>query len=506
MLVGACFIGVTTASDPAACIVVPYSGIIGDEVIITVVSDTGLFSPAQGLIFMNEAGETVFHVPVTVISGTTVYTSIPKLDIDPGKYSLALNVGAEKVLPLDATFTVQQKKPLIEVIILETIKFDGNEATRGETRVPPTPPEIVILETVKFDGNETAGDEVQVPPISPVEPTSEPTPEITPQQTPQPTPEVTPEPTTQPTPQPTPEITPEPTPQPTPEITPEPTPQPTPEVTPESTPHQTPQPTPEVTPEPTPTTYTITARAEHGGAINPSGQIIIDQNGTAEFVIIPDMGYTVSNIIVDGETIDSASLYRFDQISQNHTITVHFGIEVPTAPEGKVSVITDSDMHTRISPSGSLFVDKGISLTFTIKALPGSKYTTLLVNGKEMAPEKTLRITADTNYVIQSRGQYEVETNKNDPEPGERDETRNRERDDSADVYTIVSRADSGGTIEPLGEIAVAAGSDQLFTIIPDTGYKVKAVLIDGVGIGGVTEYTFENVHESHNIRALFGR
>jgi hypothetical protein len=45
-----------------------------------------------------------------------------------------------------------------------------------------------------------------------------------------------------------------------------------------------------------------------------------------------------------------------------------------------------------------------------------------------------------------------------------------------------------------------------MFTIIPDPGYQVQAILIDGIGIGSATEYTFKNVHESHNIRILFGR
>jgi len=214
------------------------------------------------------------------------------------------------------------------------------------------------------------------------------------------------------------------------------------------------------------------------------------------------MGYILSNLIIDGEVIDSVSLYTLDQISRNHTIVVHFGVEIPPAPEGKVSVITDSDMHTRISPFGSLFVDTGTPLTFTIKALPGSEYTTLFVNGEETAPEKALRITADTNYVIQSRGQYEETIN----EKAAAEDSGLMAVDEPEDAYTIVSRADSGGTIEPLGEISVTAGSDQMFTIIPDSGYQVKAVLIDGIGIGGATEYTFENVHESHNIRALFGR
>jgi hypothetical protein len=243
------------------------------------------------------------------------------------------------------------------------------------------------------------------------------------------------------------------------------------------------------------------AQAEYGGVINPVGEIIVEPNGRQEFVIIPDMGYTISNVIIDEEVINPVSFYTFELVRDDHTITAQFGAEIPPAPPGKVSVVTDSDLHTQISPSGSLFVDKGTPLTFTIKAIPGSEYSSLRRNGEEIPPEKVLRITADTDYIIQSRGCYESEHCKKDL--NQTDPTTEPEENV---MYTIVSRADTGGKVEPFGEVAVKVGSNQTFHIIPEPGYQVKAVLIDGIGIGETTEYTFENVKESHSIRALFTR
>jgi predicted glutamine amidotransferase len=72
------------------------------------------------------------------------------------------------------------------------------------------------------------------------------------------------------------------------------------------------------------------------------------------------------------------------------------------------------------------------------------------------------------------------------------------------DTYTIVASADSGGSISPVGDVVVAEGNDQLFTITPDTGYEMAELLVDGLSVGTVTEYTFHDVSEDHTITASF--
>jgi len=71
-------------------------------------------------------------------------------------------------------------------------------------------------------------------------------------------------------------------------------------------------------------------------------------------------------------------------------------------------------------------------------------------------------------------------------------------------TYTITATAGNNGSIDPAGEIDVKKGADQAFTITPDTGYEIEDVLVDGVSVGAVTSYTFENVTENHTITATF--
>jgi len=74
----------------------------------------------------------------------------------------------------------------------------------------------------------------------------------------------------------------------------------------------------------------------------------------------------------------------------------------------------------------------------------------------------------------------------------------------AADTYTINATADSNGLISPSGNIIVNYGSNQTFTITPDTGYHIKDVLVDNVSIDSVSTYTFESVKANHTISATF--
>jgi parallel beta-helix repeat protein len=71
-------------------------------------------------------------------------------------------------------------------------------------------------------------------------------------------------------------------------------------------------------------------------------------------------------------------------------------------------------------------------------------------------------------------------------------------------THTITASAGSHGSISPSGNVTVNQGSDKLFIIIPDTGYSIDDVLVDGSSVGAVSSYTFINVTENHTISATF--
>jgi hypothetical protein len=71
-------------------------------------------------------------------------------------------------------------------------------------------------------------------------------------------------------------------------------------------------------------------------------------------------------------------------------------------------------------------------------------------------------------------------------------------------IYTITASAGAGGSISPSGTVTVNHGSDQTFTITPNTGYHVSDVVVDDLSVGTVTSYTFTEVTSNHTINATF--
>jgi hypothetical protein len=70
--------------------------------------------------------------------------------------------------------------------------------------------------------------------------------------------------------------------------------------------------------------------------------------------------------------------------------------------------------------------------------------------------------------------------------------------------HIIVASAGANGTITPSGDVIVEEGESQTFEITPDTDYKIKDVIVNGVSKGTVTSYTFYNVIADGTIEAYF--
>jgi hypothetical protein len=71
-------------------------------------------------------------------------------------------------------------------------------------------------------------------------------------------------------------------------------------------------------------------------------------------------------------------------------------------------------------------------------------------------------------------------------------------------TYTITASAGANGSISPSGAVSVNCGTDQGFTITPNTGYHIADVLVDSVSVGPVSSYSFTGVMAPHTISASF--
>lgn len=70
--------------------------------------------------------------------------------------------------------------------------------------------------------------------------------------------------------------------------------------------------------------------------------------------------------------------------------------------------------------------------------------------------------------------------------------------------HDISVTAGKGGSVEPKGLVTVADGGSITFTITPDEGYELVELKIDGVNVGVMDSYTFNNVTGDHSLYAVF--
>lgn len=70
--------------------------------------------------------------------------------------------------------------------------------------------------------------------------------------------------------------------------------------------------------------------------------------------------------------------------------------------------------------------------------------------------------------------------------------------------FHITAIAHEGGAITEAGVSTVAEYGNKTYTILPDTNRTIRYVLVDGVNVGAVSSYTFNNVRENHTIEVFF--
>ena len=71
-------------------------------------------------------------------------------------------------------------------------------------------------------------------------------------------------------------------------------------------------------------------------------------------------------------------------------------------------------------------------------------------------------------------------------------------------TYAITSSTDPNGSITPLGVTNVNCGANQTYNMVPNSGYAVSDVQVDGVSQGAITSYTFTSVSATHTIAVTY--
>jgi len=229
--------------------------------------------------------------------------------------------------------------------------------------------------------------------------------------------------------------------------------------------------------------YTITAIAGDNGNIVPEGQIEINAGESFEFTMIPDAGFEVADVSVDGVSVGAVTSYLFKNVLADHTIVVSFKeVKVPY-----YNITATSEGNGTIKPSGTLHevynVYKGDSLDFVMTPDADHKVKDVQVDGISVGQRTTYtfeNVTADHSIHVV----FEAEVVEKE--------------------YTITAVAGANGTIDHYGEVKINAGDSFNFTMFPESGFEVEDVSVDDKSVGAADSYLFENVQADHTIAVSF--
>jgi len=296
-------------------------------------------------------------------------------------------------------------------------------------------------------------------------------------------------------------------------------------------------------------TYIITATAGTGGSIDPSGSVSVEHGSSKTFTMNPSEGYSVEDVLVDGESVGPRATYTFNNVTSNHTITVSFTTLPPdtytvtfnvgdssgalqganvtfngetkaTDAQGKAvftGVLSGSRSYTVSkegynNSTGNVNVDSDESVDVTLT----KKTYTLTVNtvGEGTVTKNPDKATYTHGEVVQLTANPADNWNftgwSGDLAGSANPETITMNSDKTVTAnfsivqYTITASAGTGGTISPSGQVKVNHGSNQSFSISANTGYDIQDVKVDGATEGAIGSYTFSNVTSDHTIAATF--
>jgi flagellin-like protein len=221
-------------------------------------------------------------------------------------------------------------------------------------------------------------------------------------------------------------------------------------------------------------THTITVNPTNNGQITPQTGTVT--HGTDKtYTITANSGFSVSNVVVDGESLGSLISYTFVNVIMDHTIGATF-----TAVTGSNHVIhASAGPNGQITPEGDVIVANGASKQFNILAESHYHIVDVLADGTSRG--------AITSYTFSSvQGDHSISATF------------------AINTFGITASAGANGQISPSGTVQVNYGDDQAFNIQPSAGFRVSGVVVDGVSVGSQTLYTFTNVLAAHTISASF--
>ncbi len=242
----------------------------------------------------------------------------------------------------------------------------------------------------------------------------------------------------------------------------------------------------------------LTVLDENGKILHTENTIQLDGGEEKSvFVALPE------DVISEGQTdtiltlqvsTDSKEYYDFNNRCEQRVWDMEWEepVLIPEEEEGNTYTISaTAAAHGSITPSGDIEVKEGEDQSFSFIPEEGYEVDALLVDGKEVSLEGTKdsytleKISAAHSLIVSFK----------------------KKAEEQEKTYTITASAGAHGSITPSGSIEVPEGESRSFQIVPDEGYEIEAILLDGETMSfseNANSFTIEQIKSSHVLVVSF--
>ncbi len=218
--------------------------------------------------------------------------------------------------------------------------------------------------------------------------------------------------------------------------------------------------------------YTVSVSASPSNGGNATGGGTYNQGQSCTVHATTNSGYTFVNWTENGTQVSTNANYTFT-VTGNRNLVANFQQQ---QQQYTVNVSTNPSNGGSVSGGGTY--NQGQSCTVHATANSGYTFVNWTENGTQ--------VSTNANYTFTVTG------------------NRNLVANFAQNAHTIHATAGANGIITPSGSITVAHGASQSFAMIPDNGYEIQDIYIDGNSIGAMSSYTFTNVTADHYIHVTF--
>ncbi len=211
--------------------------------------------------------------------------------------------------------------------------------------------------------------------------------------------------------------------------------------------------------------YSVSVEAEENGVVTPSEKHYITRLDQKTYVFTPVPGYVIKDVILNGTSIGAVSSYTFSDVCADQTLRV-----VYERAKHSVNVICNGSGSTDIKDT--LTVEYGSDVKVNISPDELFAIDFIKVNGEQVESTNILTINNITSDTVVEIAFKQIKF-----------------------VVTVFNFENGEFT-----NTIVNIGDDLNVAFDAGFGYKIKDVIINGVSMGDVDNYTFTSVDDNYTV------